>query len=144
MNVWNIVKKKIIIGSLDNRIRSERLRCASKREDRLIIIQSKRSRKLTAPEITRKLNSQRNKTLFVATVKRCLNEVGLVRRIAVKKSHFRKGNNQKQLLWTKKKKGKNKNWTEKDWKEVLWTDETKSLVPTDTCLLVTEVMKRML
>ena len=82
---------------------------------------SKRSRRLTAPEITSGFNRSHSKSISLTTTKRNLGQAGLSSRIAVTKPLLRIGNKKKRLQWAID----HQNWTEEDWGKVLWTDEFK-------------------
>jgi len=96
-------------------------RSTSHAEDQHIKLISKRNRKLTAPEIAAEFNRGRDKALSVSTVKRRLQEAGLHGRVAVRKPLLRRGNRQKRLEWART----HRQWTMENWKNVLWTDESK-------------------
>lgn len=104
-----------------DRPRSGRPRVTTNREDKRIIITSKRQRTLTAPEIREEINCLRTEPLSVTTVRRRLLAVGLRGRIAAKKPLLREANKEKRLKWAHD----HLNWTSKEWSKVLFTDESK-------------------
>lgn len=108
-------------GSNQDRKRSGRPRVTSKAEDRSLIIMSKMNRKLTAPEIQMRFNESHDKQISVSVVKERLQIAGLNGRISTKKPLLRRGNRKKRLEWAHA----HKDWTVEDWKQVLWTDESK-------------------
>jgi hypothetical protein len=57
----------------------------------------------------------------VTTVQRRLRQVGLEGCVAIRKPLLRSVNKVKRLNWAKE----HRNWTEDDWKKVLWSDESK-------------------
>ncbi|CAK9796236.1 Transposable element Tc1 transposase [Anthophora quadrimaculata] len=118
---WAIIKKKEEIDSVANRSRSGRKRKTSVRDDKFIIVQSKRNRRLTASEIANEINRNRSNPISVSTVKRRLKDAGLTGRIAARKPFLRLANKKKRLAWAVA----HKDWTLDQWKKVLWTDESK-------------------
>lgn len=108
-------------GSNSNRPRNGRPRVTTKQEDQSIILVSKRNRRLTAPEITADFNIGHDIRISVDTVKRRLRSFGLFGRLSVRKPLLRSQNKKKRLQWAQKY----KNWTTEDFKNVLWTDESK-------------------
>lgn len=108
-------------GSNQDRKRSGRPRVTSKAEDKSLIIMSKMNRKLTAPEIQMRFNESHGKQISVSVVKERLQKAGLNGRISTKKPLLRRGNRKKRLEWALA----HKDWTGENWKQVLWTDESK-------------------
>ena len=82
---------------------------------------SKRSRLKTVPDIRAEINQTLPKPISDTTVTRRLHDVGLYGRVAAKKPLLRSVNVRKRLKWAKK----HKNWSIEQWKQVLWTDESK-------------------
>lgn len=115
------IKKYRESGSFLNKRRSGRPRATTSADDRRIVVTSKLNRRKTAPEITAELNVGRPKPVSVSTVKRRLQKAGLHGRIAMKKPLLRKQNKQKRLKWARE----HQHWTIEEWKNVLWTDESK-------------------
>lgn len=101
--------------------RSGRPENTSAAEDRALIINSKRNRFKTAPQLTLELNKSRTKKFSVDTVKRRLRNNGLMDRVAIKKPKLRTENIKKRLKFAKD----HKNWSLEDWSNVLWSDESK-------------------
>lgn len=115
------LQRKCKTGVNKDRKRSGRKKVTTKNEDKHLIITSKRNRLLTAPQLMSDLNSKRDQPVSLNTVKRRLRSAGLYGRVAAKKPLLRSVNKKKRLLWAKL----HKNWSEKDWERVLWTDESK-------------------
>lgn len=90
-------------------------------EDKHLRLTSKRNRKLTAPDLRADLNSTRLIPVSLTTVKRRLRSFGLCGRVAMRKPLLRPVNKKKRLAWAKA----HKNWTYNEWKNVLWSDESK-------------------
>lgn len=115
------VKKFKESASLKNKPRTGRPRITTFAEDSKLIVTSKRNRRLTAPELAAEANLLRDKRVSVTTVQRRLREVGLYGRIAARKPFLRAENKKKRLEWARK----HKNLTLDQWKNVLWSDESK-------------------
>lgn len=119
--VHSTVKRFNETGSYHDRPRIGRPKVTTSSEDKHIVITSKRNRRLTAPEIRADINRNRENPVSLTTVKRRLNAAGLKGCVAVKKPLLRKENRRKRLEWAKKY----RNWTIDQWKNVLWSDESK-------------------
>ena len=88
------------------------------RTDRKLVRVSKNQPKLTALEVAKEAHVE---DVSRWTVARRLSEAGLHARIAAKKPFVSKKNIKARLDFAKTHVG----WTEKDWKKVLWSDESK-------------------
>ena len=88
------------------------------RTDRKLVRVSKNQPKLTALEVAKEAHVE---DVSRWTVARRLSEAGLHARIAAKKPFVSAKNIKKRLEFAKA----HAHWTEKDWKKVLWTDESK-------------------
>lgn len=119
--VRTAIKRFSTTGVNTDRQRSGRPKVTSEREDKFIAITSKRLRTLTAPDIRAELNTSRDNVVSVTTVQRRLRQVGLSGCVAIRKPFLRTVNKVKRLNWAKE----HRNWTEDDWKKVLWSDESK-------------------
>lgn len=108
-------------GSNKDRKRSGRPRVTSKSEEKHLRLSSLRNRRLTVPQLTSKVNETRTTPVSDSTVRRRLKAAGLHGRISSKKPLLRPQNRVKRLAWAKK----HRNWTYDNWKNVLWTDESK-------------------
>jgi len=120
-SVFNVLKKKEETGLIINKQRSGRKRVSSASEDTFIALTSKRNRRLTSVDITQIVNISRPIKLSVTTVKRRLQEAGLNGRIAARKPLLSSKNKKKRLTWA----FEHKDWTVEQWKNVMWTDESK-------------------
>lgn len=118
--VSKVVKKFKEIGSLKNQKRSGRPRKTSPREDRKLIKHLKKNRFVTSS----KLNSEWHKDGVDVS------DITVRRRLAEKKYSFCKAK-KKPLLTTKHKKDRlkwakeHKSWSIEQWKQVLFTDESR-------------------
>lgn len=119
--VHNAIHRYYQTGSFQDRPRSGRPKITSETEDNFIVTTSKRNRRLTAPEIQATINKTRTKPISLTTVKRRLRKKGLFGRVAVRKPLLRPQNRKKRLEWALR----HQHWTEEDFKNVLWTDESK-------------------
>lgn len=108
-------------GSFQDFPRSGRPRATTSSEDQFIVITSKRNRRLTAPKIRAEVNKSLNKPVSLTTVKRRLRNAKLFGRVAVRKPLLRPQNKKKRMQWALF----HRDWTEDDFKKVLWTDESK-------------------
>lgn len=118
---YNAVKRFSETGKNSDRERIGRPKKTTAKEDRKIVMTSKRNRRLTAPEIAADINCGRLEKISVSTVKRRLLDAGFRGCIAVKKPLLRPTNKQKRLQWARL----HENWTVSDWEKVLWSDESK-------------------
>ena len=107
--------------SFPDRKRSGRPRKTTKSDNRLIQVFSKRSRLKTVPDIRAEINQTLPKPISDTKVTRRLHDVGLYGRVAAKKPLLRSANVRKRLKWGKE----HNNWSIEQWKQVLWTDESK-------------------
>lgn len=120
-SVHRTLQRKCETGSNKNRKGSGRPRKTSKRDDNRLLEISKSNRFKTAPDLRVEINQSLVAPISLTTVKRRLREKGLIGRVAVKKPLLRPVNKKKRLQFAKE----HKNWTIDDWKNVLWTDESK-------------------
>lgn len=106
---------------IKSRKRVGRPRKTNAKQDKQIVLKSKRNRFKTARDIRSDLIDSNNIEVSVSTIQRRLRSAGLNGRVATKKPLLRKVNKLKRLAWAKK----HRNWTPADWKKVLFTDESK-------------------
>ena len=119
--VFDTIKRFSETKSNIDRKRSGRSKITTNAEDKSIVLESKRCMKKTAPEIQADFNRSHEKNISVSTVQRRLRSAGLYGRIAVRKPLLRAINKKKRLVWAKQ----HKDWTLDQWKNVLWSDESK-------------------
>lgn len=115
------IRKHQETGQLEDRVRPGPSRITTPAGDRLIQMISKRNRRKTAPQIASEFNRGRQHPISVSTLKRRLREGNLHGRVAARKPLLRRGNRSKRLQWARE----HRNWTLEQWKNVLWTDESK-------------------
>lgn len=116
-----IVRKKALTGTVDNIDRQGRPKVTSAEQDTKIRVKSLRNRRLTAPEIQAEFNEVTGSQLSTSTVQRRLREAGIFGRVASKKPLLTTRHVKARLAWAKL----HTNWTQKDWENVLFTDESK-------------------
>lgn len=119
--VIKCVQRFMQTSSNNDRLRPGRPRITSQREDKFIVVTSKRQRTLTAPSLREEINGLRSTPLSVTTVRRRLLEVGLKGRVAAKKPLLREANRLKRLKWAQD----HEKWNTSQWSKVLWSDESK-------------------
>jgi transposase len=119
--VHNAITRYKETGTNQDRPRSGRPRATTSSEDNFIVVTSKRNRRLTAPEICAEVNKTRSEPVSVTTVKRRLRDAKLFGRVAVRKPLLRPQNKRKRMQWALT----HRDWSEEDFKKVLWTDESK-------------------
>lgn len=115
------VQKHKDTGSVDCKVRTNRPKKTTATTDRWIVRTSLKNRSLTAEDIREELARTANLQVGVHTVRRRLREAGLNARRPAKKPLLTKKMTQARLNWAKE----HSSWTENDWKNVLWSDETK-------------------
>lgn len=109
-------KKYEQTGELGRKKGSGRPRKTTKRQDRNVIREMLKNRKVTAKEIINEVGlgvSQR-------TVRRRLNEKGYSSFFQRKRPFINKRNRRKRVKWARD----HLNWTDDDWDKVLWSDES--------------------
>lgn len=119
--VYNAVQHYKKYKTTCNIPRSRKPRITTKKEDMLIIRESKKFPHKSANEIRDAVFGKSESKPSVDTVKRRLREGGLFGRISRKKPLLSKVNRKKRLEFAKKYIV----WTAEDWKKVLFSDETK-------------------
>lgn len=120
-SVSRTLKRQRETGSNKNKKGSGRPRKTSKRDDNRMLQISKANRFKSASDIRAEINQSLDAPVSLTTVKRRLREGGLFGRIAVKKPLLSSANKRKRLQFAKE----HENWTIEQWKNVLWTDESK-------------------
>ena len=119
--VQAILKKQQKTGKVEDRKRSGRPRKLTKKDETYLKITSLRNRRKTSLDLAAELAQTSGKQVHSSTVRRSLIRNGLNGRVAVKKSHLRKGNKTKRFKFVQR----HKNWSAEQWKSVLWSDESK-------------------
>lgn len=125
----NCSKKKVYTAvqhykkhnTTENVSRKKKARKTSSREDALIIREAKKFPHKTAREIRVEIFGVAESAPSVDTVKRRLREAGLPSRVARKKPLLSSNNRKKRLEFARRY----RDWTVQQWKNVLFSDETK-------------------
>lgn len=108
-------------GSAATRSRTGRPPKTTKRDDKMILRKAVKDPRLTATEIVRDFNVNRQDKISVSTVKRRLKSAGLFGRRPSKKPLISKKNRIARLKFARE----HLNWGTKEWSKVLWSDESK-------------------
>lgn len=93
----------------------------SPREQRLLVQSISSGESKSAVQATKMINSTRSRPVSAETVRRSLKEANFKAKKKVKKPQLTPRHRKARLDWAIA----HKDWTEDDWKRVLWTDETK-------------------
>lgn len=87
-----------------------------------LIVRSITSGKIdTAPQARKVLQDSTNKTVSASTIRRSLKQTGMKSKVKTKKPLLTKKQERRRLQWAES----HAEWTEDDWKRVIWSDETK-------------------
>lgn len=119
ISFWN--KKRTKYGTADSRRKTGRPRKTTKRDDKMIVREANKNPRLTAVEIVRDFNENREDKISVSTVKRRLYTGGLFGRRPSKKPLISKKNRMARLKFAKD----HLHWDIKEWSKILWSDESK-------------------
>lgn len=119
--VFDALKHWDFYKTVNNVPRKKRPRKTSAATDRKIIRLSKQDPLKSAVDIRKEVFSEEVTTVSVRTVQRRLVEHNLHGRVAREKPLLSKRNRLARLKFA----SEHINWTSKDWKRILWSDETK-------------------
>lgn len=97
--------------------RSGRPEKLNRRERRHLIYLTKRSRRISLGILCRSITVR----VSMKTARKYLKDAGLQRRRAKRKPWLTKLQKFKRLMWCKER----RNWTIKDWRDIIWTDESR-------------------
>ena len=118
--IISLIKKHQQTGSVQDCAGRGRKRKTRKRQDRQIVQQSLRNRRLTSSDLRRSLEEQNGVTVTARTIRNRLREVGLKGCVAAKKPLLNAVNRKARLTFARGHKG----WTVPEWNNVLWSDES--------------------
>lgn len=93
----------------------------SNRDKKYLFLTSKRDRRKSVPILTEEINQVLEYKISQSSVRRVLSSFGMNGRVACKKPWLRPANITKRLKFAMQ----HVNWTEEQWENVLFTDETK-------------------
>lgn len=119
--VSKVIKKIKVYGDIERKIGSGKKKITSPREDRILIKMCLSDRKKTSRELSMDLRNNHHVKVSARTVRRRLQNVGLMARRPQKKPPLSTKMRVARLKWAMKY----RNWTENDWKRVIFTDESK-------------------
>lgn len=120
MGIKKIIDKHIETGSTADKRRSGRPKKTTPHTDRVLVRMSLQDRRLTAPQLGRKLSEEHGVTLATRTVRQRLLKAGLRGCVAAKKPLLSATNVCRRLAFAKA----HKDLTVDDWKHVLFSDES--------------------
>lgn len=118
--VQSAIKRFAQTGSHSNKPRTGRKRITTKREDRKLVRESIKNRKKTSSELAAALSEEAGKPISARTARRRLGEAGLKGCKARKKPWLSVANKRKRYEWALR----HKHFTEEDWSNVVWSDES--------------------
>ncbi|GBN66239.1 Transposable element Tcb1 transposase [Araneus ventricosus] len=118
LNMW------VDQGGLPKAPKTGRSRSTSRLFDRNVSLLSLVNPHLTAVDSARELCDPKNPKPSVRTIRRRLQAAGLNGRRPVKKPIISTKNRKVQVEWAKA----HKDWTKKEWEDVLWSDESKYML----------------
>lgn len=119
--VATIVKKYKKLGTVQHQQGQGRKKKTTPRIDKAIIRKVLNNRRLSAPKIAAQLQNEFNVTVHPQTVRNRIKKEGFAGLVAVKKPWLSNKNIKLRLKWAKK----HATWSIEDWKNVIWSDETK-------------------
>lgn len=119
--VSRIVSNAKTTGRIHRRKKKGRPRRTTAREDRMLVMASKKDPNMTSNEGARVIKHVSNKNISRWTVSRRLIQAGLYSRRAVRKPLMTAGHRKKRLLFARTY----QSWTKQDWANVIFVDETK-------------------
>lgn len=118
--VQSAIKRFVETGSHANKPRTGRKRVTTSRQDRKLIRESVKDRKKTSSELAVALTEETGHPISARTARRRLVEAGLKGCKARKKPWLSADNKRKRLDWALR----HQHFTEEDWSNVLWSDES--------------------
>ena len=125
--VRNTIKRYQESGGIKDRKRIGRKAKTTQREDRWIIRQAKLNRRATSTEIQKGFKALSGKVVSSSLVRKRLIRSKMICRRAVKKPLLSSFQRLRRLRWAKAY----KNWSLRDWRRVVFSDESKFLLFSD-------------
>ncbi|XGW22217.1 hypothetical protein V3C99_004875 [Haemonchus contortus] len=119
--IQRIWKKYKDTGSVEVKKHPGAARTTSRLVDRNIVRLARNDPRLTAAEILREISTPEGPNPSLSTVQRRLREAGLFGRRPAKKPLISAKNRKARLDWAQA----HKNWTVRQWRKVIWSDESK-------------------
>ncbi|EFA01186.1 Transposable element Tc3 transposase-like Protein [Tribolium castaneum] len=108
-------------GSYTRRVGSGRRRCTTARDDHFLTLQVLRNRDTTAVAVRNSLEKVRGVAISERTVRRRLNEEGLLARTPANGPKLTREHRVERLRFAHE----HENWGTRDWSRVLFSDESK-------------------
>lgn len=121
VSVFNVINYYKKTGTLHPKLRGGGKRKTTSRDDRKIVNLALQNRRATLEGLGNTLRNQHGMDISDTTVKRRLHEAKLYGRAARKKPLLMKRHREARYKWCKDK----LNWTQAQWKKVVWSDESK-------------------
>ena len=118
--IRKIVKKYQNSGSTADKASSGRPKKTTAHTDRVLVRMSLQDRRLTAPQLSRRLLEEHGVNLASRTVRKRLQKAGLRGCVAAKKPLLSAANVRRRLVFARE----HKDWTVEDWKNVIFSDES--------------------
>uniref|UniRef100_A0A7I4YQF3 DDE_3 domain-containing protein n=1 Tax=Haemonchus contortus TaxID=6289 RepID=A0A7I4YQF3_HAECO len=122
--IQRIWKKYKDTGSVEVKKHPGAARTTSRLVDRNIVRLARNDPRLTAAEILREISTPEGPNPSLSTVQRRLREAGLFGQRPAKKPLISAKNRKARLDWAQA----HKNWTVRQWRKVIWSDESKFLL----------------
>lgn len=120
-SVRRVYQRFLQTGGLVRRHGSGRRRCTSERDDRFIVMKSRRNGFSNAVELQQQLQAARRTTVSVSTVRRRMKEREIVARRAATGPKLTAAHRRARLQFARD----HVNWTLDQWRAVLFSDETR-------------------
>lgn len=111
-------------GSTDERVRTGRPRCTSRRDDRFLYLSTLRDRTVTTPVLRRHLMQAANVNVSTSTVRNRLHEFDLQSRRPAIRIPLTPAHRQARLAWCRH----HQHWNRQQWSRILFTDESRFTV----------------
>lgn len=118
---YSAARNAIVRGSLKSKPRSGRPRKTSAIQERALIRQAKKRRRISAGELQKEFCTTTGTAVCEQTIRNRLHANGLWGRVCTRKPALRTANMQKRLVWARKHVSR----TEDDWNNVVFSDESK-------------------
>lgn len=119
-SVQYAIERFAATGSHSNRHRTGRKRITTDREDRKLMRESLKNRKKCSSDLAADFSFEINRPISARTTRRRLQEVGLKGCKARKKPWLSQNNKKARYEWALKY----QSFTEEDWSNVVWSDES--------------------
>lgn len=119
--IYRLLIKIDKTGSLERKQGFGRKSSLDIKDIQFILGEIKSDPKIGSSKLTAKLLKNNNTSVSSSTIRRCLIKMGYKGRIACRKPLLSKKNIKSRMEWAQTK----YNWSDEQWKKVIWSDETK-------------------